>query len=293
MNKIMLRAILLMGMIPLIFNACACNSHPNICGKGNSDKEKKSIFYKIYHFNKDIALLYTKPLNVVTGNIENRTIKEAPIKDITSSLKYALNVMRIVSTKNTTGDYTLDIDVVDLDTVDSLVSTTLRFGLKDKSGKNIKNILKKIIYKKKSKNEVSFTISNSGFYNIKARDVRSSMKILVVLGVTELLGRVNKFPYWVVTKQKADETMLDRLTKGFLRDTLNQKVLKISSLLYFKYNQSLIYGKIHPTKSMNNSLKSAIIKYKKSHNMSADTTLSRQFYRSLLKEETNDTTTNN
>jgi hypothetical protein len=278
-------------MTLLVFNACS--SHPHICGKENSDKEKKSIFYKIYDFNKNIALLYTKPLNVVIGNIENRTTKEAPIKDITSSLKYALNVTRIVSTKNTTGDYTLDIDVVDLDTVDSLVSTTLRFGLKDKSGKNIKNILKKIIYKKKSKNEVSFTIPNSGFYNIKARDVRSSMKILVVLGVTELLGMVNKFPYWIVTKQKADETMLDRLTKGFFRDTLSQKVLKISSLLYFKYNQSLIYGKIQPTKFMNHSLKSAIVKYKKSHNMSADTTISGQLYRSLLKEEMNDKTTNN
>jgi len=281
-----------MGIVVLIFNACSSYpSHLDYCG--DSSKAKKSISYKIYNFNNYIALLYNKPLDVVIGNIKNKTAKEAPIKDITSSLKYTLDITPIVSTKNTSKDYTLDIDIVDLDTVDLVVSITLCFILKDKSGKNIKNIIKKIIYKKKSDKEVTFTIPNSGFNNIKRRNLQSVMSIFVALGVTELLGRVNQYPYWIVTRQKADKIVLDRLTKSFLHDTLNQKILKISSLLYFKYNQYYIYDEIKPTNFMSYPLKSAIIKYKKSHNMSADTIISKKLYRSLLEEETYDKTKNN
>ena len=148
MSRIIFIIALLMGIVVLIFNACSSYpSHPDYCG--DSSKAKKSISYKIYNFNNYIALLYNKPLDVVIGNIKNKTAKEAPIKDITSSLKYTLDITPIVSTKNTSKDYTLDIDIVDLDTVDLVVSITLRFILKDKSGKNIKNIIKKIIYKKK------------------------------------------------------------------------------------------------------------------------------------------------
>ena len=277
-------SLVFISIILLVFNACS--SAPSICGKKNSHEVKKSILEKIYDFNKIIAPTYINPLAVAIGNIENRTKKKAPIKDITSSLKYILNLTDSIS-KNSNENYTLDIDVINLDTVDSLESITLRFGLKDKSGKNIKSIIKKIIYKTKSNNEVSFTIPNNSLNNLEARDIRSSLKILIALGVTELLGRVNKLPYWIVTKQKADKTILNNLNKQFLEDSVSQKVLKISSLLHFKYND------IEPTKFMNHSLESTIIKYKKSHNMSADTTLSRQLYMSLLKEKTDDKTKNN
>ncbi len=264
-----------MSIILLLLNACSSYpSHPDHCG--NSHKVKKGLFEQVYNFNKNIASLYIKPLNVVIGNIENRTKKKVPIKDITSSLKYILNLTDSIP-KNSTENYILDIDVVD-----SLESITLRFGLKDKSGKNIKSILKKIIYKTKSNNEVSFKIPHNRFNNLKEKDVRSSLKILVALGVTELLGRVNKLPYWIVTKQKVDKTILDNLNKQFLKDSVSQKILKISSLLHFKYND------IKPTNFMNHSLESDIVKYKKSHNMSADSTLSRLLYISLLKEEIDD-----
>ena len=279
---------IIISVVLLVFNACSPSA--NICGKGNRNanyRVKKDILYKIYDFNKIIVHLYTKPINVVVGNIKNKTSKEAPIKDITNSLKYALDIRDIVPSKNGTKDYSLDIDVVDLDSVDSLVSTTLRFSLKDKNGKNIKNIIKKMNYKKNSNKEVSFTILNSGFNNIKVINVNTSIKIFVVLGVTELLGRVNQVPYWIVTKQKADETMLNSLTQSFLHDTLNHKILKISSLLHFKdYN-------IQPTRLMNSSLKRDIVNYKKSHNMSANNTISQKLYRSLLKGEMNDKTEKN
>ncbi len=136
------------------------------------------------------------------------------------------------------------------------------------------------IEQKSAGNEIAFSILGSGIgldnSITKAQGLHSSINILVELSVVELLGKLTKYPYWLLTGGKVNQDIVDYLTKRFLRDRLSQKIQKVSYLL------SLRDSNIQPTTMMNDALKQAIINYKSTHGMSADDTISLELYKSLL-----------
>ena len=97
------------------------------------------------------------------------------------------------------------------------------------------------------------------------------------LSVVEVLGKLGKFPYWLLSDGgKVNPDVVNYLAHQFLREPLNKKIQQVSYLLALK-------GKDVPvTRLMNDKLKQAIIEYKTEHGMSADDTLSKKFYISLL-----------
>ena len=136
------------------------------------------------------------------------------------------------------------------------------------------------IYQKSSANEFGFSILGSGFgYNktiTRTQGTHSSIAILVDLSVAELLGKIAKFPYWLLTKGKANKYILNKLSDEFLDNKLSQKLYKISYLL------ALRDGTVSPTRVMTPSLGRAIRTYKRSHGMRDNLYLTQMFYRSLL-----------
>jgi len=137
------------------------------------------------------------------------------------------------------------------------------------------------IEKKSSANEFAFSILGSGFgFNnavTKSQGVHASIAVLVELSVVEVLGKLGKFPYWLLLKGgKVNPDVVDYLSHQFLREPLNKKIQQVSYLLALK-------GKdVQVTRVMNNQLKQAIIEYKTEHGMPANDTLSKKFYISLL-----------
>ena len=137
------------------------------------------------------------------------------------------------------------------------------------------------IEKKSSANEFAFSILGSGFgFNnavTRSQGVHASIAVLVELSVVEVLGKLGNFPYWLLLKGgKVNPDVVDHLSHQFLREPLNKKIQQVSYLLALK-------GKdVEITRIMNDKLKQAIIEYKREHGMSADDTLSKKFYISLL-----------
>lgn len=136
------------------------------------------------------------------------------------------------------------------------------------------------INQKSSGNEFSFAILGTGIgvdhALTKAQGVHSSITILIELSVVEVLGRLTKYPYWILTGGKVNSDIVSHLSSRFLRDPLNKKIQKVSYLL------SLNGANIGVTSMMNAELKQAIIKYKSTHGMRADDTISRKLYMSLI-----------
>ena len=136
------------------------------------------------------------------------------------------------------------------------------------------------IYQKSNASEFGFSIFGSGFgYNetiTRSQGIHSSIAVLVDLSVAEVLGKILKFPYWILTKGKPNRTILHQLSDEFLDDTIPQKLYKISYLLTLKGENSQI------TNSMTPSLQKAIYQYKNAHGMRANLYLSQEFYTKLL-----------
>jgi hypothetical protein len=138
------------------------------------------------------------------------------------------------------------------------------------------------IEKKSSANEFAFSILGSGFgFNnavTKSQGIHASITVLVELSVAEVLGKLGKFPYWLLLPGgKVNRDVLNYLSHKFLREPLNRKIQLVSYLL-------ALHGKnVQITRLMNDQLKQAIIEYKKEHGFPADDTLSKEFYVSLLK----------
>ncbi len=137
------------------------------------------------------------------------------------------------------------------------------------------------IEKKSSANEFAFSILGSGFgFNnavTKSQGVHASITILVELSVAEVLGKVGKFPYWLLLKGgKPNRDIINYLSHSFLQEPLNRKIELVSYLL-------ALHGKnIQVSELMNNQLKEAIIEYKTAHGLPANDTLSKKLYISLL-----------
>jgi len=137
------------------------------------------------------------------------------------------------------------------------------------------------IYQKSSANEFGFSILGSGIgYNktiTKAQGIDEAIERLVDVNVVEVIGKLTTTPYWILTKKKPNRHILNGLINEFIKDKPYQKVYKVSYLLTLRGYYT------HPTYSIkDNRLKQAIINYKKSHGMRANTTISSRLYRSLL-----------
>ena len=137
------------------------------------------------------------------------------------------------------------------------------------------------IYQKKSANEFAFSILGSGFGFsngvTKTQGLHSSITVLAELSVAEVLGKLGKFPYWVLTKGKADPDVFSYLSKTFLRDSIALKIKKVSYLL------SLHGYNIQPSSVMTPSLKEAIIQYKSKKSLEVNGFITKKLYLSLLE----------
>ncbi|CAA6816787.1 MAG: Unknown protein [uncultured Sulfurovum sp.] len=136
------------------------------------------------------------------------------------------------------------------------------------------------INQKSSGNELAFSILGSGIginnALTKAQGIHSSITILIELSVVEVLGRLTKYPYWILTGGTVNQDIVSHLKTRFLRDSLSKKIQKVSYLL------SLQNPNVKITGMMNNDLKQAIIQYKSKNGMSANDIIDSQLYMSLI-----------
>jgi hypothetical protein len=137
------------------------------------------------------------------------------------------------------------------------------------------------IHQKSNAKEFSiFVFGTGGGLNksmTKSHGVGSSIKTLVDLSTIEMLGKIKKFPYWLLTKTKSNQDIINHLTDKFLDDKPYQQIYKISYLLSLKNRM------LQPTKIMNKTLKEAIINHKQTHNIRINTHISQELYKSLLE----------
>jgi len=112
----------------------------------------------------------------------------------------------------------------------------------------------------------------------KSHGLHSSINVLVELSVVEVLGRLVKYPYWILTGGEVNPDVLQHLSNKFLQDSLNEKITKISYLLALKGSP------VEITSMMNSELKAAIKKYKVSHGLGNNDVISRKLYLSLLEK---------
>jgi hypothetical protein len=139
------------------------------------------------------------------------------------------------------------------------------------------------IEQKNSASEFGFSILGTGIglnsSVSRSHGLHASIDTLVELSVVEVLGRLAKYPYWLLTGGEVNPDVMDHLSKKFLQDTLNDKITKVSYLLYLKgYN-------VQSTSIMNSELSQAIKKYKVSHGMPNNDTISSKLYKSLLTND--------
>ncbi len=138
------------------------------------------------------------------------------------------------------------------------------------------------IEKKSKAHEFAFSILGSGFgFNnsvTKSQGVHASIVVLVEFSVIEVLGKLGKFPYWLlVDGGKVNPDIVAYLSSTFLREPLNKKIQMISYLLSLKGMNG-----VQTTRIMTPALKQAIIQYKISHGMPANDTITKKLYLSLL-----------
>ncbi len=139
------------------------------------------------------------------------------------------------------------------------------------------------IEKKSKAHEFAFSILGSGFgFNnsvTKSQGVHASIVVLVEFSVIEVLGKLGKFPYWLlVDGGKVNPDIVSHLSGTFLREPLNKKIQIISYLLALKGVDG-----VQPTRVMTPALKQAIIQYKTSHAMPANDIINKKLYLSLLE----------
>lgn len=136
------------------------------------------------------------------------------------------------------------------------------------------------IYQKKSANEFAFSILGSGFgfsnAVTKTQGLHSSITVLAELSVAEVLGKLGKFPYWLLTNGTVDKDVIESLSQTFLRNSLNQKIKKVSYILSLKYKD------VQPTSVMTANLEKAILRYKKASGLEVNDFITKALYLSLL-----------
>lgn len=137
------------------------------------------------------------------------------------------------------------------------------------------------IYQKKSANEFAFSILGSGFgfsnAVTKTQGLHSSITVLAELSVAEVLGKLGKFPYWLLTKGKTDKDILSHLSKNFIPAPLSFKIRQVSYLLSLQgYN-------IQASSVITPSLKKAIIEYKTKKGLEVNDFITKKLYLSLLE----------
>jgi hypothetical protein len=137
------------------------------------------------------------------------------------------------------------------------------------------------VEKKSNSSEFAFSILGSGIgvnnAVSKSHGIHASLKILVELSIVEALGKLTKYPYWLLTGGEANPDVTDYLSKRFLSDKLDRKIQKISYLFQLRGEN------IQSTKMMSDDLKKLILKYKSSHGMPSNDNIDRKLYISLLK----------
>ena len=111
----------------------------------------------------------------------------------------------------------------------------------------------------------------------KSEGIDLAIQTVVDLSAIEIIGKIKNFPYWLLTKGRVNENIINYLNDKFLDDKPYQQIYKISYLLSFK-NMG-----VRPTKVVSNSLKEAIKRYKQTHNMKVNTNISQELYESLLR----------
>ena len=112
--------------------------------------------------------------------------------------------------------------------------------------------------------------------SLESDGVHHSLRVLIEVSTIEVLGRLVKYPYWLLTKTEINPDIFDYLVKEFIRDSLNEKLKKISYLL------SLKDGSLEVTSTINSQLREAIINYKREHGLAPNDIISSRLYKSLL-----------
>jgi len=137
-----------------------------------------------------------------------------------------------------------------------------------------------IVKKKSSSNEFAFSILGSGIginnAVSKSHGIHASLKILVELSIVEALGKLTKYPYWLLTGGEANPDISNYLSRKFLSDKLDRKIQKISYLFQLRGEE------IQTSKVMSSELKALIVKYKSSHGLPSNDNIDRKLYKSLL-----------
>jgi hypothetical protein len=138
------------------------------------------------------------------------------------------------------------------------------------------------IYQKQSSNQFAFSILGSGFgfsnAVTKTQGLHSSITVLAEFSVAEVLGKLGKFPYWLLTNGKVNPDIKNYLSKTFLRNTMSQKIQKISYLLKLKAYP------IQVTNVMTPALEKTIIEHKTKNNLPVNNFITKQLYLSLLEK---------
>lgn len=140
------------------------------------------------------------------------------------------------------------------------------------------------VEKKSSANTFALSILGTGFgFNnaiTKSQGIHASLVVLAEFSSVEVLGKLGKFPYWLLSNGgKVNRDVVNHLSKTFLREPLNKKIEIISYLFALKG----VNGISKSTRIMTTALEEAIINYKSQHGMTANKSISKKLYLSLLE----------
>jgi hypothetical protein len=139
------------------------------------------------------------------------------------------------------------------------------------------------VEKKSSANAFALSILGTGFgFNnavTRSQGIHASLVVLAEYSVVEVLGKLGKFPYWLLSSGgKVNRDIVNHLSQTFLREPLNKKIEMISYIFALKGNNG-----IQPTRMMTPKLKETILKYQSQHGMTPNGTISKKLYLSLLE----------
>lgn len=139
------------------------------------------------------------------------------------------------------------------------------------------------VEKKSSANAFALSILGTGFgFNnaiTKSQGIHASLVVLSEFSVVEVLGKLGKFPYWLLSNGgKVNRDVVSHLSSTFLREPLNKKIEMISYIFALKGTNG-----IQPTRIMTPKLKETIVQYQSAHGMTPNGTISKKLYLSLLE----------
>lgn len=142
---------------------------------------------------------------------------------------------------------------------------------------------KVVVEKKSAANTFGLSILGTGFgFNnavTRSQGIHASLAVLAEFSVVEVLGKLGKFPYWLlIDGGKVNRDVVNSLSATFLREPLNQKIQMISYLFALKGT-----GGIQPTTIMTPKLKEIITQYQSQHGMTPNGSITKKLYISLLE----------